>query len=592
MPDWTYHTIFKPALTRMPYRAAEKQVFGSMGILARTPPGRLLVRMMGHGSPSAAMLVERGEHRFAAPTALGCGVDSCVRGTNAIALFGFGLIEIGPVGSTSQGTHPTWCEGGSIELDANFVMSCDDVAEKLANRVPRENVHVVVRLADVSVEHVRKLSALADGFSISSADIERLSEIRSATQLPIYVRVTSGLDSAVEMEPAGFIVEQTTDESLAALATRVADVRSRATEAQVVIAHGRVAEPNEAPPLAEAGADLVMIQSGFAASGPGLPKRINRLLENSAPSKLPRLFSPEASFFWSGIMGVALFIGGIIATILGTTRVLLPYDEEYLGMLREELCGFNDQILPFMSHDRVTLAGTMLSLGIIYTSCAAFGERRGQRWARSAVLTSSFIGFLSFFLFLGFGYFDPLHAFIAAILFQFILLGLRSPLPDSQPELADHKNDKAWRLGLWGQLIFVAHGAAILIGGLVICSFGVTSVFVKEDLEFMQITANQLQAINPRLVPLVAHDRASFGGMLLSTGVMVLLAAMWGWRRGQCWLWYALAASGTLAYGSTIVIHWAVGYTSLKHLLPAYAGLITLWLGLLPARGWLCGSSD
>lgn len=87
MPDWTYHTIFKPALTRMPYRAAEKLVFGSMGILARTPPGRLLVRMMGHGSPSAAMLVERGSHRFAAPTALGCGVDSCVRGTNAIALF-------------------------------------------------------------------------------------------------------------------------------------------------------------------------------------------------------------------------------------------------------------------------------------------------------------------------------------------------------------------------------------------------------------------------------------------------------------------------------------------------------------------------
>ncbi len=90
-------------------------------------------------------------------------------------------------------------------------MSCDDVAEKLANRVPRENVHVVVRLADVAVEHVRTLSALADGFSISSADIERLGEIRSATQLPIYVRVTSGLDSAVEMEPAGFIVEQTTD---------------------------------------------------------------------------------------------------------------------------------------------------------------------------------------------------------------------------------------------------------------------------------------------------------------------------------------------------------------------------------------------
>ena len=37
-----------------------------------------------------------------------------------------------------------------------------------------------------------------------------------------------------------------------------------------------------------------------------------------------------------------------------------------------------------------------------------------------AVLTSAFVGFASFFLFLGFGYLDPLHAFVTAVLLQFL----------------------------------------------------------------------------------------------------------------------------------------------------------------------------
>ena len=178
---------------------------------------------------------------------------------------------------------------------------------------------------------------------------------------------------------------------------------------------------------------------------------------------------------------------------------------------------------------------------------------------------------------------------IAAILFQFILMGLRSPGPDHREPTIDLRNDPAWRAGLWGQLLFVAHGAAILVAGIVISSFGVTTVFVQEDLDFMRITADELLNINPKLVPVVAHDRASFGGMLMSTGVTVLLFAMWGWRRGQRWLWYSLAAAGTMAYGATIIIHWVVGYTSLKHLLPAYGGLVVLWLGLILSRKWLCG---
>ena len=140
---------------------------------------------------------------------------------------------------------------------------------------------------------------------------------------------------------------------------------------------------------------------------------------------------------------------------------------------------------------------------------------------------------------------------------------------------------------MWGQLLMVIHGAAILTAGVVISSFGVTTVFVHDDLEFMQTTRAALVEANSRLVPLVAHDRASLGGMLMSTGATVLLTSLWGWQRGRRWLWYALAGSGTVAYVTTIAVHWSVGYTSLMHLLPPYGGLLLLWLALLLAKEWL-----
>lgn len=37
--------------------------------------------------------------------------------------------------------------------------------------------------------------------------------------------------------------------------------------------------------------------------------------------------------------------------------------------------------------------------------------------------------------------------------------------------------------------------------------------------------------------------------------------------------------AGNVAYGATMLVHWQVGYHSLKHLLPAYGGLLLLWIG-------------
>ena len=86
--------------------------------------------------------------------------------------------------------------------------------------------------------------------------------------------------------------------------------------------------------------------------------------------------------------------------------------------------------------------------------------------------------------------------------------------------------------------------------------------------------------------------------MLISCGACVLLCALWGFRRGAAWLWWALLIAGLLAYGSTIAVHHAVGYTSLKHLLPAYGGLLALLLGSALSAPWMlerpvtCESTD
>ncbi|HVX60060.1 MAG TPA: hypothetical protein VHC19_05660, partial [Pirellulales bacterium] len=297
------------------------------------------------------------------------------------------------------------------------------------------------------------------------------------------------------------------------------------------------------------------------------------------------------AWFWALMMGLSMLIGGTLAMLIATTRVVMPYDESMAGLTRQQLAEVNERLLSFMTHDRVTLAGTMLAVGILYSALAWCGIRRGVHWAFVTVVASALAGFVSFFSFLGFGYFDPFHAFVTAILFQFLVLTVHSALPQQQrqppPELW---NDWRWRANQWGQLLFVVHGAILIVAGLVISGIGMTSVFVPEDLEFMNVCSAELVDAHPQLVPLVAHDRATFGGMLIACGVATLLPALWGFQRGQAWLWRALMAAGNLAYCSTILVHWAVGYHSLKHLLPAYGGWALLWAGGAASYAFLVAS--
>ncbi len=53
-----------------------------------------------------------------------------------------------------------------------------------------------------------------------------------------------------------------------------------------------------------------------------------------------------------------------------------------------------------------------------------------------------------------------------------------------------------------------------------------------------------------------------------------------------------LLIAGTIAYSAAIAVHYAVGYLSLKHLLPAFGGFGLLLLGLFLSYPFLCRKSS
>jgi hypothetical protein len=282
-----------------------------------------------------------------------------------------------------------------------------------------------------------------------------------------------------------------------------------------------------------------------------------------------------------------MIAGGVLALLIASTRIVLPYDESLCGLTRAQMARLNPRLLPFMAHDRVSLAGTMLSIGIFYAALGWGGIRRGAHWAHVTVIVSGVVGLFTFFTFLGFGYFDPFHAFVTGILTQFMLLCIVLPASPKQAPIAEWRETPQWRRAQWGQLLFILIGAGLTGAGAVITLVGCTHVFVETDLAFMRTTAAQLALSYDRLIPLVAHDRASLGGMLIANGLTVWLTAQWGFRRGARWLWLALATGGNLAFTSAFLVHLIVGYSSPLHLAPAALGWLAWNAGLALTWGWM-----
>lgn len=329
------------------------------------------------------------------------------------------------------------------------------------------------------------------------------------------------------------------------------------------------------------------------AAGPNWFNRVIDAAVETVPPPALRDVPPDPrrwpGWFWGTLVGLGMVAGGLGAALITIGPVLLWYDRDYLGTDVEGLHRINHHLVHFLQHDRITMAGNMIAIGSLYIGLAWGGMRRGRVWARDALLLSGLVGFPTLFYFLGTGFVEPLHVAVAALLFPMFVLAVRErPGPPSWEPVPDGPEPLRLR-ALLGQLIMIATGIGVIFGGIVISYVGLTDVFVPTDLAFLDTDAATLRAANPKLLPFIAHDRAGFGGALIATGVAITLIGLWGWRRGERWVWWALAGAAFAGSASALIIHFLIHYTAFIHLLPVYIGTALLVSALVLARPFLFG---
>ena len=282
------------------------------------------------------------------------------------------------------------------------------------------------------------------------------------------------------------------------------------------------------------------------------------------------------------VLALALIGSGTFVLFQAATGHFLPHDTAYLGMDAAQLCRFYGcRIVHFMMHDRVSFGGVLLAIGILYLWLAEFPLRRREGWAWWALAISGGAGFLSFLAYLGYGYLDTWHGAATLALAPLFLFALWRTRGLREERVRPAPIDVHSRAG-FGRLLLLAATFGIVAGGLTITIVGATSVFVPQDLEFIRANRGEVAAINERLLPLIAHDRAGFGGALVSCGLAMFLAVLYG--RPSRSLWQALAIAGTFGFATAVGIHPVIGYLSVSHLAPAVAGCVVFAVGLGLAR--------
>jgi hypothetical protein len=308
-------------------------------------------------------------------------------------------------------------------------------------------------------------------------------------------------------------------------------------------------------------------------------------LQNSAPPDNRGLLEAllgDGRFLLS-LTGMALLASGAFAIFQSITGHFLPHDVHALGMDADALArAANPNLVRFMFHDRVAFGGTLLAIGMAYWWLAEFPLRAGAAWAWWTLVLSGGCGFGSFLAYLGYGYLDTWHGLATLLLLPVYLAGmgrarglLSHPPALSSIWLAPDHADSAY--SRWGRRQLLLCGFGLAAAGLTILWVGMTFVFVPQDIVFIGIAPDTLRAISPALVPLIAHDRAGFGGGLLSTGLLLLM--MMRHAPVTRSLVELVVLMGLCGFGAALGVHLVVGYTDVFHLSPAYAGCMLFAAG-------------
>ncbi|MGG3800920.1 dihydroorotate dehydrogenase [Metabacillus fastidiosus] len=557
-------------------------------MLASTSIGEALIEFLGHMKPSKKLEKQLFGVPFTSPVGLSGKIDPTLSGLKAFQNLGFGFIEIGPVSIHDSGIKEELYIDHEHEQIRGFTGSSIKLAavKKQLQSLKRKKVPFFIRVEGnfQEVTHIcEELLPFSDGFIMNSNtfdSVNQWSQFRGKFEKPVILALSAenitDISSISKYNPSGILLEDCHSSHI--MEDALATIRKAVSYDLPIIASGKVREPADAVTLLENGASLVMLGFDYVFTGPGLPKRINEAYNN----RFPKESTVVKGWLLYWLFGLAITLAGFIALIFSMTTIILPYDESFLGIVRNDILNFNPAILYFMAHDRMTLSGTMISGGIIYMQLAKYGIRKGFHWARRAFNIASIIGFLGILLFIGYGYFDWLHGAFWIILLPLFIFGYRkSRNSKSAPSSTNLSNTQFWKLSLIGQLSFVILGFALAVGGIVISTVGISSVFVPTDLSYLCLTPEALNEFNERLIPVIAHDRAGFGSALLSVGLLVLMLALWGIREGESWVWWTFTIGAIPAFSAGIITHFIINYTDFFHLSPAYIAVVLYITGVI-----------
>lgn len=464
MPDWTYRTLFRPVLFRYPAVQARGWILRALGGLGTRPIGPRLIAWLGHTQPAASLRRAVLGLSLDTPVAFSADLAGNERGLAALARFGVGLVEVGPVALDTQ--QPARFERvlahEVIQVEAAGCLPVRLLIKELraAGPVP---ARVMVRLAHrpgadaaAAAGERRDLIALlapyVDAFSLTpppsdwdmwawAAHIAQVQAAAVQSGRPLFASATvddlalaeSQLESAYAVGVRGLLIcrgrsqaadgdptglnaafnsrarppelclgtpalagrpavetgRQLGPAALAPAQSLIRRLRARyGPEGVRIMAAAGAAEPAQALDLFTAGADVCGLDSGLVFSGPGLLKRINEAL-TTAPVSPQRGDSPvhgtglsgrlvlQRAWVWLAMLGLGLIGAGLAAWGVAHTTVILPYDEAAVGLTLAQIAAINPRLPAFMTHDRVSLAGTMTSTGvrILTTEYPEYTER-------------------------------------------------------------------------------------------------------------------------------------------------------------------------------------------------------------------------
>jgi len=134
-----------------------------------------------------------------------------------------------------------------------------------------------------------------------------------------------------------------------------------------------------------------------------------------------------------------------------------------------------------------------------------------------------------------------------------------------------------------GVFLLVLTGLALLFSGAFAIFLSFSGDFLPHDAEKIGFSSDELYLISPNLVKFMLHDRAAFGGVLLSLGSWYLWLAYYPMANGQRWAWITFCISGFFGFGS-FLLYLGYGYLDIWHGIATLCLLPFFLLGLKNSR--------